>query len=182
MFSHSHLRPGRDRARLVHRPALSCGSFFCLLGCVVAAVVVLPSVSGAALRITFRQLTEPALSTWAAQAFSSNESVVAPASLRELDGAEVVLTGYVMPLRYEGRGLREFLLLRNQQACCFGQPLGPLECVLVIVEGSAPTLPQDVPTTVQGRFELRPEIIQGRMCGLYSLRVSGAAGFPRTPP
>jgi hypothetical protein len=43
-----------------------------------------------------------------------------PLIIRALDGRRVAVTGYVMPLRTQGRGVTQFLLARDQLSCCFG--------------------------------------------------------------
>ena len=43
-----------------------------------------------------------------------------PPLIRTLDGRRVAVTGYVMPLRTQGRGVTQFLLARDQLSCCFG--------------------------------------------------------------
>lgn len=43
-----------------------------------------------------------------------------PQRIRDLDGRRVAVDGYVMPLRTQGRGVLEFLLVRDSLTCCFG--------------------------------------------------------------
>lgn len=43
-----------------------------------------------------------------------------PPRVRELDGRRVVVTGFTVPMRTQGRGLVEFLLVRDPLSCCFG--------------------------------------------------------------
>ncbi len=43
-----------------------------------------------------------------------------PERVRELDGAPAVLRGWMIPGRMEKRNVREFMLVRDNAACCFG--------------------------------------------------------------
>lgn len=43
-----------------------------------------------------------------------------PERLRELDGANAVLRGWMIPGRIEKRAVRDFMLVRDNAACCFG--------------------------------------------------------------
>jgi hypothetical protein len=43
-----------------------------------------------------------------------------PERVRELDGATAVLRGWMIPGRMEKRNVREFMLVRDNAACCFG--------------------------------------------------------------
>ncbi|MCY3003439.1 MAG: DUF3299 domain-containing protein [Planctomycetota bacterium] len=43
-----------------------------------------------------------------------------PARVRELDGATAAIRGWMIPGRIEKRDVRDFMLVRDNQACCFG--------------------------------------------------------------
>lgn len=45
---------------------------------------------------------------------------VIPPPILAWDGRRVAVTGYVMPVRTQGRGVTQFLLARDQLSCCFG--------------------------------------------------------------
>ena len=43
-----------------------------------------------------------------------------PRAIRDFDGRRAAVSGYVMPIRMQARGVTEFLLVRDQLSCCFG--------------------------------------------------------------
>ena len=43
-----------------------------------------------------------------------------PQRVRELDGAAAAIRGWMIPGRMEKRDVRDFMLVRDNQACCFG--------------------------------------------------------------
>lgn len=43
-----------------------------------------------------------------------------PADIKCLDGKKVVIRGFMLPLKVENEKATEFLIMRNQGACCFG--------------------------------------------------------------
>lgn len=43
-----------------------------------------------------------------------------PQRVRELDGATAAIRGWMIPGRIEKRDVRDFMLVRDNQACCFG--------------------------------------------------------------
>lgn len=43
-----------------------------------------------------------------------------PERVRELDGATAAIRGWMIPGRMEKRDVRDFMLVRDNQACCFG--------------------------------------------------------------
>lgn len=46
-----------------------------------------------------------------------------PEEVRALDQKEVSLRGFMLPMKLDGRLATEFLLLKNQGLCCYGNPL-----------------------------------------------------------
>ena len=78
--------------------------------------------------------------------------------LKDLDGKSVVVTGYVLPVAYNRGRTREFMLMRSQAACCFGQAPKANEFIMVVTEepeGVPAT--QDVPTTFSGILRIQPQ-------------------------
>jgi len=45
-----------------------------------------------------------------------------PDWIKEFDGKKVAIKGFMMPLRQNDGLVTEFILLKNQQFCCFGKP------------------------------------------------------------
>lgn len=80
-----------------------------------------------------------------------------PEVFQELDGAVVTLTGYMLPLTFNQGRTRDFMLMRSQAACCFGQTPKANEFVFVTaapVDGVAAV--QDVPLAFTGVLRVRP--------------------------
>lgn len=99
-------------------------------------------------RVTFKTLS--------AYPVSATEAVV-PAELARLDGKSVRVTGYMLPTAY-GRGLvREFMLMRSQATCCFGQAAQANE-FLVVTTAAPEGVPavMDVPATFAGTLRILP--------------------------
>jgi hypothetical protein len=124
------------------------------LGVVLAATMLgLPSWTEAAPAGEARKVTFKTLSTYPVEA--AGEAV--PAAFRELNGARVVVTGYVLPLSYANGRTRQFMLMRSQASCCFGLPPKANEFVLVTTEAEegVPAI-QDVPAAMTGVFRVEP--------------------------
>lgn len=60
---------------------------------------------------------------------------VFPEKIAELDGTEIELLGYMIPTDYVDRKVREFMLVRDTGACCFGGIPRPDEWALVTAAG-----------------------------------------------
>lgn len=80
-----------------------------------------------------------------------------PDELSKLDGQTVKVTGYMLPTAY-ARGLaREFMLMRSQATCCFGQAAQANE-FLVVTTAAPEGVPavMDVPATFAGTLRISP--------------------------
>lgn len=96
-----------------------------------------------------------------------------PAAFEGLDGARVTITGYMLPLVFEGGRTREFMLMRSQAACCFG--LTPQANEFVFVKtGAAEGLPlrQDVPASFTGVFRIEPVRQGGALVQCFRLEAA----------
>lgn len=115
--------------------------------------------SGATVRAETRESVEPRKVTFKTLATYPVEDPTrsVPETFSALDGARVVLTGYMLPTSYAKGRTREFMLMRSQAACCFGLTPKANEFVLVTTD-AAEGVPatQDVPSTFTGVFRIRP--------------------------
>lgn len=79
-----------------------------------------------------------------------------PEAIRTLGEREVRLTGYLLPLATEAGRTREFLLMRTQNACCFGKMPAANEFVVVRAPAPGLVVTMDVPVTVRGVLRFAP--------------------------
>lgn len=123
-------------------------------------------------RVTFAELAACPLVPDAAAVASGS---VLSAPIRAANGAQVRITGYMLPLAVEQGRSRQFLLLRNQNACCFGQM--PAANEYVTVEAPAPGLPvrMDTPVAVVGRLRVAPVVSGGAVVQFYQLEETALA-------
>ena len=96
-----------------------------------------------------------------------------PAAIRRLDGKNVVLTGYMLPLKLENGLTTEFFFLSSPTACCYGLIPEGNEWMLVKMrkEGLPPI--QDVPIFLAGRLHVRARWDEGYLLGIYDLEGDG---------
>jgi hypothetical protein len=77
-------------------------------------------------------------------------SMLTPAN-EALDGQLVRIRGYILPTAQK-RGIKQFVLVRDNQECCFGPGAALYDCVLVsMVEGAS------------AEFSIRPVAVEGRL-------------------
>lgn len=99
-----------------------------------------------------------------------------PDEVRALNDKGVSLSGYMLPMKYEGKLTTQFLLLRNQSLCCYGMSPKITEWVNVRVAGKGVKPIMDVPVTVCGIFHVGDVREQGELVGIYSLDAQRVKG------
>jgi hypothetical protein len=92
-----------------------------------------------------------------------------PASVRNLDGREVALTGFMLPIRIHNRLVTEFMLMRTQNTCCFGIPPELHEVVEVLKIDTPTKVLMDTPVTVVGHLHVRERWEGTFLCSIYQM-------------
>lgn len=97
-----------------------------------------------------------------------------PAEIKALDGAKVVVGGYMVPIEIRSGKVRSFLLVRNQLACCFGMPSSPNEWIDVRMAADKVTkYIADVPIAVKGTLEVGEKKTQdGVVLSIYRMEAT----------
>lgn len=105
-----------------------------------------------------------------------------PEYVQVLDGRRIVIDGFVMPLRTQGRGVTQFLLARDQLSCCFGPSPQMNHWIQV-------TLPRGQfrplifkPATVTGTLRVGELKQSGSIQSIYRLEGERAEYLPEAPP
>lgn len=91
-----------------------------------------------------------------------------PDAIRALDGRKAVVTGFMLPIKMEGGKVREFLLMRTQLMCCFGEVPQLNEWILVrIPQGTLQLM--DVPVSFSGVLHVKELYENGFLTAIYTL-------------
>lgn len=78
--------------------------------------------------------------------------------LKLINGKKVKLRGYILPSStYQSKGFKQFVLVRDNQECCFGPGAAIYDCVFVTMVGENTADFATRPVTVEGKFVLDPE-------------------------
>ena len=96
-----------------------------------------------------------------------------PAVIRKLDGAKVVLSGFMLPLKLEGGLATEFFLLSNSSLCCYGIVPEMNEWMHVRMRGEGLPPVQDVPIFLAGQLRVKARWEGGYLTGIYELEGHG---------
>ena len=92
-----------------------------------------------------------------------------PAAVKELDNHLVAIRGFMLPVKMNNGLAFEFLLLRNQNMCCYGSVPKINEWITVQAQGEGVKPIMDQPITVMGRLHVGEIREQGFLVGLYRL-------------
>lgn len=107
------------------------------------------------------------------------DAVEIPASIRQLDGASVQISGYLAPpVAVDETG--ELLVMRNRwDGCCIGTPPTPYDCIEVTLTEKVPVRGKHLIQfgTVRGRLRVEPFMAGKFLLGLYRIEDGEVEGF-----
>lgn len=94
-----------------------------------------------------------------------------PAKVLGLDGKRIAIKGFMIPLKNDGENVVEFVLVRNQNACCFGIVPAMNEWIHVKMdpEQVAPYA-IDIPITVFGELDIGEAYENELLMSIYRLQ------------
>lgn len=91
-----------------------------------------------------------------------------PEPIRKLDGRNVIVRGFMLPVKLEKGLVTEFLLMSSQQLCCYGVVPELNQWVVVRLARGVPPV-QDVPLEFRGRLHVGPLVESDVLTGIYRL-------------
>ncbi|MEM0926687.1 MAG: DUF3299 domain-containing protein, partial [Planctomycetota bacterium] len=78
--------------------------------------------------------------------------------LKRIHEKKVRLRGWILPASvFQMDGIKQFVLVRDNQECCFGPGAALYDCVMVEMQGSSTAKFTTRPVTVEGKFFLDDE-------------------------
>ena len=103
-----------------------------------------------------------------------------PKNIRAYDGMKISITGYVMPMRMRGGRVTEFLLVRDQAACCFGGTPQINHWIRVKMKGEGIDADYE-PQIVSGTLRVGEKYEQGYLTGIYTMEADTVHVAPDSP-
>ncbi len=107
-------------------------------------------------------------SNLAAASAATREKI--PAAVRALDNHFVAVRGFLLPLKMNNGLAIQFLLMRNQNMCCFGSVPKVNEWICVEPEGAGVKPVMDQPITIIGRLRVGEIRERGYLVGIYKMQ------------
>jgi hypothetical protein len=102
-----------------------------------------------------------------------------PAAIKMLDGKNVLIRGFMVPVKDTQGHSTEFLIVRDQPTCCYSGMTTITEFISVKVPGPGVDSILDQPVTVQGKLRVGAVIESGYVLGVYRLDGEKLANPPK---
>jgi hypothetical protein len=101
-----------------------------------------------------------------------------PQKIHELDGKKAAVMGFMLPLKVnpESGLVTEFLIMRDQSACCYGSVPKINEWISVTMTDKGVRPMMDQPVTIYGRLHVGATRENGYLVGIYRLDGEKMAG------
>ncbi|GIW96360.1 MAG: hypothetical protein KatS3mg110_4401 [Pirellulaceae bacterium] len=92
--------------------------------------------------------------------------------VKELHGKLIRIRGWILPSSvFQQRGIKNFVLVRDNMECCFGPGAALYDCILVEMEDGKTADFTTRPVIVEGRFEHREfKYPDGKQFAIYYMR------------
>ncbi len=93
--------------------------------------------------------------------------------IEALAGQRIRIRGYILPTPQKS-GITTFVLVRDNQECCFGQGAALYDCILVDMNKGTTAEYSIRPIAVEGIFEIREFVVGGKHMAIYHLDAESA--------
>ncbi len=89
-------------------------------------------------------------------------------TIAALDGQPIRIRGFILPTAQK-RGIKQFVLVRDNQECCFGPGAALFDCILVDMQLGEAAEYTIRPVAVTGTFNIREFVVDGRHLAIYHI-------------
>lgn len=150
--------------------------FVALTAALIAPAVAPPAHADAAtpLAVTWADLRFPVAAPKKVQIEGAPQAVETfndqiPDKVRDFDGREIEIRGYMMPTELEGKHVRSFVLVVSQNVCCYGATPDINEYIVVRMTGKPAVLLENMPIRIRGKFRVGDIYENGFWTGIYAM-------------
>jgi hypothetical protein len=88
--------------------------------------------------------------------------------IKKLDGKSIRIRGYILP-SFQQSNIKQFVLVRDNQECCFGPGALLHDCIIVEMSPPAAATFTVRPISVEGVFSIRELKLDGKYLAIYHL-------------
>ena len=91
-------------------------------------------------------------------------------SMKELDKKTFTIRGFILPTSvFQQSGIKQFVLVRDNQECCFGPGALLYDCVIIEMAAGKSTHFATRVVTVKGKLEIDPDSFRDPNGGCYAV-------------
>ena len=98
------------------------------------------------------------------------ERVMLTDEINEMEGKRISIRGFILPNGTKQTGNKKFILVRDNQECCFGPGAALYDCMLVRLDEGHEVDFTVRPVTVEGTFQLKELEIGGRTMAIFRMK------------
>ncbi len=98
--------------------------------------------------------------------------------IEAMAGQRIRIRGYILPTPQRA-GITEFVLVRDNQECCFGAGAALYDCILVKMKNGKTAEYSIRPVAVEGVFDVREFVFGGRHLAVYHMEAESVGGAER---
>ncbi|MGE3242388.1 MAG: DUF3299 domain-containing protein [Pirellulales bacterium] len=91
-----------------------------------------------------------------------------PDSIEDMAGKQIRIRGFILPTPQK-RGIKQFVLVRDNQECCFGPGAALFDCILVDMNEGQAAEYTIRPVAVTGVFDIQEVVVDGRHWAIYHI-------------
>jgi hypothetical protein len=95
--------------------------------------------------------------------------------IEALAGQKIRIRGYILPTPQRA-GITQFVLVRDNQECCFGQGAALYDCILVDMKKGKTAEYSIRPVAAEGIFNVQEVVIAGRHLAIYHMDAETVGG------
>lgn len=99
-----------------------------------------------------------------------------PEKILELNKKSMRIRGFILPTSvFQEVGIKQFVLVRDNQECCFGPGAMLYDCIIIEMEGDKTTQFSTRPISVKGKFEVDTETFKypdGTYYAIFKMKAS----------
>jgi hypothetical protein len=88
--------------------------------------------------------------------------------IEAMDGQKIRIRGYILPTAQQ-RGIKQFVLVRDNQECCFGQGAALYDCILVEMQPGKTAEFSIRPVAAEGVFKIQEFVVNGKHMAIYHM-------------
>jgi hypothetical protein len=95
--------------------------------------------------------------------------------IEAMAGQRIRIRGYILPTPQRA-GITQFVLVRDNQECCFGAGAALYDCILVDMKKGKTAEYSIRPVAAEGIFDVREFVIGGRHLAIYHMDAESVGG------